>query len=138
VDRHRLGPIAAMGYGLDQSREIVALMGSFFVGLFDGRHSAREMGGPVMIAQFSGAASRAGLPTLLLFTALLSINLAVINLLPIPLLDGGHLMMLGVEAVRGRPPSPRAQAALGRVGLAFVLGLMVWAVTADILRLLGL
>jgi regulator of sigma E protease len=138
VARDRLGPIAAMGYGLDQSRDLVALMGSFFVGLFDGRHSAREMGGPVMIAQFSGAASRAGLPTLLLFTALLSINLAVINLLPIPLLDGGHLMMLGVEAVRGRPPSPRAQAALGRVGLAFVLGLMVWAVTADILRLLGL
>jgi regulator of sigma E protease len=138
VDRQRLGPVAAMGYGMDQSREIVALMGSFVAGLFDGRHSAREMGGPVMIAQFSGAASRAGLPTLLLFTALLSINLAVMNLLPIPLLDGGHLMMLVVEKVSGRQPSERMQAALGRVGLAVVVGIMLWAVTADVLRLMGL
>jgi regulator of sigma E protease len=138
VNRERLGPVAAMGYGLVQSRDIVVLMGSFVSGLVDGRHSAREMGGPVMIAQFSGAASRAGLPTLLLFTALLSINLAVINLLPIPLLDGGHLTLLAVEAIRGRPPSERAQAALGRVGLALVVVIMLWAVTADLLRVFGL
>jgi regulator of sigma E protease len=136
--RERLGPIAATGYGIDQSREIVALLGTFVAGLFERRHSPREMGGPVLIAQVSGAASRAGLPTLLFFIALLSLNLAVINLLPIPLLDGGHLALLGVEAVRGKPPSPRARAALARAGLAVVVGLTLWAVTADVLRLLGL
>jgi regulator of sigma E protease len=136
--RERLGPVTAMGYGIQQSGDVVALMGSFITGLFDGRHSGREMGGPVLIAQFSGATARAGLPTLLFFAALLSINLAVINLLPIPLLDGGHLALLGVEAIRGRPPSPRAQAALARVGLTVVVALMLWAVTADVLRLLGL
>jgi regulator of sigma E protease len=136
--RQRLGPVAAMSYGVTQSGEIVAIMGGFIRGLFDGRHSARELGGPVMIAQVSGAASRAGLPTLLFFTALLSINLAVINLLPIPVLDGGHLMLLGIEAVRGRPPSPRAQAVLARMGLALVVVIMLWAVTADVLRVMGL
>jgi regulator of sigma E protease len=136
--RQHLGPIAALGYGITQSWDIITMVGGFVSGLFDGRHSAREMGGPIMIAQISGAASRAGLPTLLFFTALLSINLAVINLLPIPVLDGGHLLLLGVETVRGRPPSERARAALGRAGLSLVVVIMVWAITADVLRLLGL
>lgn len=138
VPRERLTPSAAVAYGFGQSWEIVALMGTFVSGLIDGRHSARELGGPIMIAQISGAATRAGLPTLLFFTALLSINLAVINLLPIPVLDGGHLFLLGVEAVRGQPPSEWAQAMLGRVGLAAVVLIMLWAVTADVLRLLGI
>jgi regulator of sigma E protease len=114
--RERLGPTAAAAYGFTQSWEIVTLMGSFVAGMFDGRHSAREMGGPIMIAQISGAASRAGIATLIFFAALLSINLAVINLLPIPALDGGHLALLALEKVRGRPAGERAHAALGRLG----------------------
>jgi regulator of sigma E protease len=136
--RVRLGPTAATAYGVTQSWEIVTLMGSFVAGLFDGRHSAREMGGPIMIAQISGAASRAGIATLLFFAALLSINLAVINLLPIPALDGGHLAFLALEKVRGRPAGQRAHAALGRLGFATVVMLMLWAVTADVLRLVGI
>jgi regulator of sigma E protease len=136
--RVRVGPVAAAGYGFTQSWEIVALMGSFVSGLFDGRHSAREMGGPIMIAQISGAASRAGIATLLFFAALLSINLAVINLLPIPALDGGHLAFIALEKVRGRPTGERAHAALGRLGFATVVMLMLWAVTADVMRLLGI
>jgi regulator of sigma E protease len=136
--RVRVGPVAAAGYGFTQSWEIVALMGSFVSGLFDGRHSAREMGGPIMIAQISGAASRAGIATLLFFAALLSINLAIINLLPIPALDGGHLAFIALEKVRGRPAGERAHAALGRLGFATVVMLMLWAVTADVLRILGL
>jgi regulator of sigma E protease len=135
--RERLGPMAATRYGVIQSWEIVALMGGFVVGLVDGRHSAREMGGPIMIARVSGATARAGLPILLIFTALLSVNLAVMNLLPIPALDGGHLALLAIEKVRGRPAGRRARAALGRVGFAAVMLIMVWAVTADILRLTG-
>jgi regulator of sigma E protease len=135
--RERLGPIAATRHGVVQSWEIVTLMGGFAVGLVDGRHSAREMGGPIMIAQVSGATARAGLPILLIFTALLSVNLAVMNLLPIPALDGGHLALLALETVRGRPAGPRVRVALGRVGLTAVLLIMVWAVTADILRLTG-
>jgi regulator of sigma E protease len=135
--RVRLGPTAAATYGFTQSWEIITLMGSFVAGMFDGRHSAREMGGPILIAQISGAASRAGIATLLFFAALLSINLAVMNLLPIPALDGGHLALLAVEKVRGRPAGDRAQAVLGRIGLATVAMMMVWAVTADVMRLLG-
>jgi regulator of sigma E protease len=135
--RERLGPAAAAAYGFTQSWEIVALMGSFVAGIFDGRHSAREMGGPIMIAQISGAASRAGIATLIFFAALLSINLAVINLLPIPALDGGHLALLALEKARGRPAGERAHVALGRLGLATVAIIMMWAVTADVMRLLG-
>jgi regulator of sigma E protease len=138
MPRERLGPTAATRFGLAQSWDIVSLMGGFVAGLFDGRHSARELGGPILIGQISGAATRAGLPTLLFFVALLSINLAVINILPIPALDGGHLALLAVEAVRGKPTGERARAALARVGLAFVVVLMLWAVTADVMRLLGL
>jgi regulator of sigma E protease len=135
--RERVGPVAAAGYGVNQSWEIVSLMGSFVAGLFDGRHSARELGGPILIAQISGAASRAGITTLLFFAGLLSINLAVMNLLPIPALDGGHLALLAVEKVRGRPAGERANAALGRLGFAMVLLITLWGVAADMLRVLG-
>lgn len=135
--RERLGPVTAVAYGATQSWEIVTLMGSFVAGLFDGRHSARELGGPILIAEISGEASRAGFATLLFFTALLSVNLAVINILPIPALDGGHLALLAIERIRGRPAGERAHVALGRVGLAMVALITLWAVTADVMRLLG-
>ncbi|NIP81555.1 MAG: RIP metalloprotease RseP, partial [Gemmatimonadetes bacterium] len=136
--RKSVGPVAAAAYGFTQSWEIVALMGSFVTGLFDGRHSARELGGPILIAQISGAASRAGIATLLFFAGLLSINLAVMNILPIPALDGGHLALLALEKVRGRPAGERAHVALGRLGFAMVLLITLWAVTADMLRILGI
>lgn len=135
--RERVGPVAAAAYGFTQSWEIVTLMGSFVTGLFDGRHSAREVGGPIVIAQISGIASRAGIATLLFFAGLLSINLAIMNILPIPALDGGHLALIALEKVRGRPAGDRAHAALGRLGFAMVLVITLWAVTADMLRLLG-
>lgn len=136
--RASVGPVAAAAYGVSQSWEIVALMGGFAAGLFDGRHSPRELGGPIVIAQISGAASRAGLGTLLFFAALLSINLAVMNILPIPALDGGHLALLVLEKVRGRPAGDRAHVALGRLGFAMVLLITLWGLTADMLRLLGI
>jgi regulator of sigma E protease len=137
VPRERRGPVDAVGWGLSQSWSIVALMGDFVAGLIDGRYSPRELGGPLMIAEVSGAATRAGAPVLLFFVALLSINLAVINLLPIPALDGGHLAMLAVETIRGRPLPERAQAVLARAGVTVVVAIILWAVAADILRLVA-
>ena len=136
--RVRKGPAAALGWGVSQSWDIVTLVGDFVSGLFDGRHSARELGGPILIGQLSGATARAGLPVFLMFVAMLSINLAIINLLPIPALDGGHLLFLLVEVVRGRPAPRKVRVALGRAGVAIVAMLMVWAVTSDVLRVLGL
>jgi regulator of sigma E protease len=138
MPRQRVGPVAAAAYGFTQSWDIVALMGSFAAGLVDGRNSAREMGGPILIGQISGVVSRAGFTTLLFFAGLLSINLAVMNLLPIPALDGGHLAFLAVEKVRGRPAGERAHAALGRLGFAMVLLITLWGVTADMLRIFGI
>ncbi|MFW5947496.1 MAG: RIP metalloprotease RseP [Gemmatimonadota bacterium] len=135
--REPVGPVAAVTYGFTQSWEIVTLMGSFVAGLFDGRHSAREVGGPIVIAQISGIASRAGLATLLFFAGILSINLAIMNILPIPALDGGHLALIALEKVRGRPAGERARVALGRLGFAMVVVLTLWGVTADLLRVLG-
>ena len=136
--RERRTALAGIGYGFTQSWEVVVMIRDFLAGLIDGRHSARELGGPILIGQLSGLAARAGLPVLLMFVALLSINLAIINLLPIPALDGGHLMFLAVETVRGRPASERTRMALGRLGTLCVLLLMVWAVASDVLRILGL
>jgi regulator of sigma E protease len=136
--RQSVGPVAAAAYGVTQSWDIVALMGSFVTGLFDGRHSAREVGGPVLIGQISGIASRAGFTTLLFFAGLLSVNLAIMNILPIPALDGGHLALIALEKVRGRPAGERAHATLGRLGFAMVLAITLWGVTSDLLRLLGI
>ena len=135
--RTRLGAVEALGWGLQQSWRVVALVGDFFVGMIERRYSLMDIGGPLMIAEFSGAAARAGPPVLLFFVALLSVNLAVINLVPIPALDGGQLVMLGVETVRGKPPSDRTRRALGRLGVSLVAVIMLWAVAADVLRLLG-
>ncbi len=137
VPRERQGAVDAARWGLDQSWRVVSLMGDFVLGLADGRYSPRDLGGPLMIAEVSGAATRAGPPILLFFVALLSINLAVINLLPIPALDGGHLFLLAMETIRGRPLPDRARAVLGRVGVTLVAALMLWAVAADILRLVA-
>lgn len=135
--RSRLGPAASVRWGFQQSWRVIVLVGDFFAGLVQGRYSALDMGGPFLIGQLSGAAARAGVPVLLFFVALLSINLAVINLLPIPALDGGQLVMLAVETVRGRPASERTRRFLGQLGVTLVAAIMIWAVAADLLRLLG-
>ena len=99
--------------------------------------SMKEIGGPIFIGQMSGQLARISLPALFEFMALLSVNLAILNLLPIPVLDGGHLVFLLVEGVRGRPLSVTARMRLTQVGLFFLLGLMVFVFTNDILRIFG-
>jgi regulator of sigma E protease len=100
-----------------------------------GSRGTQELGGPIRIAQMSGEISQDGLVPAIWFTAVLSINLGLINLFPIPMLDGGHLVMYAAEAIRGRPLAERAQEMAFRFGLAMVLSLMVFATWNDLVNL---
>ena len=104
---------------------------------FQGRVSATDLGGPIMIAQEAGRRAANGLEPLLRFMALISVNLGVINVLPIPVLDGGHLLFFGIEALRGRPLSLRYRELAQRVGVFLLLALMVFVVFNDISRIVG-
>ncbi len=132
-----LGPISAMGAGFERSVEMCVLVVSFIGELLTGQASPRDLGGPILIAQYSGRFARSGLLAFIGFMAILSVHLAVLNLLPIPILDGGHLVFLLVEAVRGRALSLQARARLSQVGFILILALMVWVLTSDVLRLTG-
>jgi regulator of sigma E protease len=123
--------------GLEDTGGFVVLILDFLGDVFTGRASARDIGGPVLIGQLSGQAARAGPAALIWLMAVLSVHLAVLNLLPIPILDGGHLVFLLVEAVRGRALSIEARARLSQVGFILIMALMVWAFTADFLRIAG-
>ncbi len=102
--------------------------------LITGQASSREVGGPILIAQMSGQMIRLGFEWFLGFMALLSVSLAVLNLLPIPVLDGGHLLFLLVEAIRRKPLSPQLRLRLTQVGMLVVLGIIALAVSNDVLR----
>ncbi len=97
--------------------------------------SAELLGGPGSIAVTAGSAASAGLPQLLLFLTMLSANLAVVNFLPIPVLDGGHMMFLLYEGIRGKPASERVMTILSYAGLFFILGLMIYVIGLDLTRL---
>jgi regulator of sigma E protease len=100
-----------------------------------GRESADQLGGPIRIAQVSGQVATMGFTPVLDLVAGLSVSIGLLNLFPIPLLDGGHLLFYLIEAIRGRPLSERAQEMGFRVGLAIVVMLMIFATFNDILHL---
>lgn len=104
--------------------------------IVEGRISPQTLGGPILIAQMTGQQAEQGLLNLIFFTALLSINLAVLNLLPIPILDGGHLSFFFIELLRGRPVSVQKREFAQRVGLVLLVALMIFAFYNDIFRLL--
>lgn len=115
-----------------------ALTGSIFDALFQiltGERTAKELGGPVRIAQISGDMAQAGLVMVIQFAAILSINLGLINLFPIPMLDGGHLLFYGIEAVRGRPVGERAMSYSLNIGLALIFGLTLFVTWNDLVQL---
>jgi regulator of sigma E protease len=123
------------------TRETVAIVDRTITAIgqiISGERGTDELGGPIRIAQISGHAAEFGIVTLIHFTAMLSINLGLINLFPVPMLDGGHLMFYAIEAVRGRPLGERAQEYGFRIGLALVLTLMVFVTWNDLLRIDGL
>ena len=106
-------------------------------GLFSGRISRREVGGPIMIGQLAGESARMGLDPFLAFMALISINLAILNLLPVPVLDGGQLLFLLAEAVIRRPLPLKLRERLTAVGMVLIVLLMGLAFSNDIRRLFG-
>jgi regulator of sigma E protease len=134
VARRRVGPVEALAIGVRDTWETTTMLVRTLRQLVTGELSARNMGGLLTIGEASGESARLGLPYFLMFLALFSVNLAVLNLLPIPILDGGHLMFLLVEAVRGRPLSVETRIRLSQVGLVIVIGLMLWANGNDVVR----
>jgi regulator of sigma E protease len=136
--REPVGPIHAAAFGVTRTWETCVLIVDFLIGMITGRHSARNIGGPIMIGEMSGRFARAGIDAFLTFMAILSINLAILNLLPIPVLDGGHLVFLGIEAVRGRALSLEQRMRLTQVGFVFIIMLMAWAIGNDLLRVIGI
>ena len=107
-------------------------------GFISKKISTKALGGPVLIAQASYASAQSGMGKLLYFLAIISINLAVLNILPVPVLDGGHLLFLGIEKIKGSPVSERVLAIANYIGLALVLSLMIYATRNDILRVFNI
>jgi regulator of sigma E protease len=103
--------------------------------MVEGIRGTDELGGPLRIAQMSGEVAQGGIVAVLWFMAVLSINLGLINLFPVPVLDGGHLLFYAAEGLRGRPLGQRAQEYGFRIGLALVLTLMVFATWNDLVHL---
>jgi regulator of sigma E protease len=135
VTTERVNPATAVWLGVKETRFVVDRTLAYIGGVFTGREAADEVGGPLRIAQISGQVATIGMAALVHLAAVLSISIGLLNLFPVPLLDGGHLLFYAVEAVRGRPLSERAQEVGFRIGLGLVLMLMVFATYNDILHL---
>ncbi len=129
------GPVDAVWQSLRETGRLTSLTVTAIGQMFSGERSVRELGGPVRIAQMSDSAAEAGISALVVFAAFLSINLGLINLLPIPLLDGGHLLFYAYEAVFRRPPQPWMMDFGLRIGLVLIASLMLFATFNDIVRL---
>ena len=135
VERYTLG--GALGAGWSQTIESSTQIVRTVRGLFSGRVAGRELGGPILIGQLAGQSARMGLDTFLAFMALISVNLAVLNLLPIPVLDGGQFVFLLAEAVLRKPLPLKVRERLTAVGMVLIMLLMVFAFSNDIRRVLG-
>ncbi|HLI22103.1 MAG TPA: RIP metalloprotease RseP [Stellaceae bacterium] len=131
----RYNPATAVVRASDETADIVGGTLQAVWQMIIGARSTDELGGPLRIAQMSGEVAQYGFTAILPFMAVLSINLGLINLFPIPVLDGGHLLFYFAEAVRGRPLGQRAQEYGFRFGLALVLTLMVFATWNDLVHL---
>ena len=133
----RVDPATGLWLGVKETW-FVAKSTILYIGdIFTRRASADQLGGPIRIAQISGQVATIGLAALVHLTAVLSVSIGLLNLFPVPMLDGGHLLFYAVEAIRGRPLSERSQEMGFRLGLALVLMLMVFATYNDILHLAG-
>jgi regulator of sigma E protease len=133
----RLGPVDAMGAAVDKSWAMSRFMLRMLGRMVTGQASVKNLGGPISIAQSAGKTASYGMLYFLKFLAMVSISLAILNLLPIPVLDGGHLLFFLIEWIKGSPPSEEMQMQGQRIGLALLLALMCVAFYVDISRLLG-
>jgi regulator of sigma E protease len=131
-----LGPVEVVTRGLSRTWDVTRLTVVSIWKLATGSIPASNIGGPLQISMVAGQQAQQGLVSYALFVALISINLAILNLLPVPMLDGGHLLFFAIEGVLGRPLSVRKREIAQQIGLALLLMLMVFALFNDLTRLL--
>lgn len=131
----RHDPVTAVWRATTETYVLTSSIFSAIGQIIKGTRTTKELGGPIRIAQMSGDVWQAGLISVLMFATVLSINLGLINLFPVPMLDGGHLLFYGIEALRGKPLGLRAQEYGLRIGLSMVLALMVFATWNDLVHL---
>lgn len=128
-------PIRAVWYGLRWTRDTTVITMKGLWKLVVGTIERTNIGGPIQIASMAGQQAREGIVQLAMFTAVISVNLAILNLLPIPMLDGGHLLFFLIEAILGRPLSLRKREMAQQIGLVLLLALMGFAVYNDLVRI---
>jgi len=131
----RHDPLTAFGMAVKESYFVISRSLGYLYDVATGRESADQLGGPIRIAQISGQVASAGFVALLNLAAVISVSIGLLNLFPIPMLDGGHLLFYSIEAIRGRPLSENTQEIGFRIGLAFVLMLMIFATWNDLIHL---
>jgi regulator of sigma E protease len=141
MDRYRAevryGPVEALGVAVRKTWDLSVLTLRVVWKMVIGEASVNNLSGPISIAQSAGQSASVGLVQFLKFLALVSVSLGVLNLLPVPVLDGGHLAFFAVEAIKGGPLSEAAQALGQRIGLALLIGLMALVLYLDLVRLLA-
>jgi regulator of sigma E protease len=133
----RYGPISALGYAVTETWDFSSSTIKGLMGMLMGTVSSKNIGGPITIAQIAGASAKQGLTAFIYFLAMISVSLGILNLLPIPILDGGHLVMNLIEWVKGKPLSENAQLQGQKVGMILLLSLMFLAFFNDLSRLFG-
>ncbi len=131
---YRMGAIEGLEYGFTRTWEVTALTFQVLGKMLTAAISPKNLGGPIAIAQIAGKTAALGFVAFTSFLALISVNLGVLNLLPVPVLDGGHLLYLSIEKVRGTPLSPRMMERTQMVGMVLIASLMVFAFYNDIAR----
>ena len=135
VAHEAVGALEAMSSGAQATWRMAASVGSVLSGLFSGEVSAKNLGGPIQIARTSVQAAKSGPETLWSLIAFLSLNIAILNLVPIPVLDGGHMVFLIYEKIRGKPMPESVMIVAMYIGLAMILSLMVFVIFLDVRRL---
>jgi len=131
------GPLEAVGEGVAQSWYIVTRTVDYIGNIITGREKPDQLGGPIRVAKYSKDMSTLGIGALIQLAAVLSVSIGLLNLMPVPMLDGGHLVFYAIEAIRGRPPGAVAQEWAYRFGLTLVLALMLFATWNDVSMLIG-
>jgi regulator of sigma E protease len=133
----KLSPIAAVSRAFQETWQFSALTFKGIWGMLTGTVSLENIGGPITIAQIAGASAENGIVSFLQMLAIISISLGILNLLPIPVLDGGHLVFYLVEAIKGSPVSVEVQVHAQKIGMILLISLMMLAFFNDLTRLFG-
>ncbi|HIE44267.1 MAG TPA: RIP metalloprotease RseP [Candidatus Omnitrophica bacterium] len=133
--RKKFDPFTALIKSTQQLGKITYMTLKALYGLFTGKISPKEMGGPLLIAGMAGEQAKAGLRSLLIFTAIISVNLGVINLIPLPVLDGGHILFLLLEGIRGKPVNEKVQKIAQQVAIFLLIGIMFFVTYNDLIKI---